>query len=68
VKIAFASAIMGAVVYPVGNSLTSSTLINLILGIFLGLVVYGGMLLLLREVRWSELQKILKRRGRDEAE
>lgn len=67
-KIALASAVMGVVVYPVGNSLTSSTAVNLIVGICLGLVVYGGMLLLLKEARWSEMQEMLKRKGHEEAE
>lgn len=67
-KIALASAIMGVVVYPVGNSLTSSTAVNLIVGICLGLVVYGGMLLLLKEAHWSEMREMLKRKGHEEAE
>jgi O-antigen/teichoic acid export membrane protein len=67
-KIAFASAIMGVVVYLVGNNLTSSTLVNLIVGICLGLVVYGGMLLLLKEVHWSEMWEMVKPKGHDETE
>lgn len=67
-KIALASVIMGVVVYPVGNSLTSSTAVNLIIGICLGLVVYGGMLLLLKEAHWSEMREMLKRKGHEEAE
>jgi O-antigen/teichoic acid export membrane protein len=57
-KIAVASTIMGAVVYPVGNGLTSSTLVNLILGICVGAVVYPLMLFLLREFQRQELQEL----------
>jgi len=63
-KVTLASVVMGAVVYPVGNSLTSSTLINLILGIVVGMVVYGLMLLLLQEFQKEEIQvlRVLKNR------
>jgi O-antigen/teichoic acid export membrane protein len=68
-RVLAASAVMGAVVYFVANSLTSSTLINLILGIVIGVAVYAIMLLLLREPQPEELQelravgrKILRRR------
>lgn len=55
-KIACASAVMGAVVYPVGNSLTSSVLLNLIVGICVGVIVYAVMLFLLREPQKEEIQ------------
>ena len=53
-KVALASVVMGAVIYPIGNSMTSSTLINLILGIVVGVVIYDLMLLLLREPQKEE--------------
>jgi len=58
VKISCASAMMGVVVYFVGNNLTSSTLVNLFLGICLGLVVYFAMLFLLREPQKEEIQEL----------
>ena len=58
-KVVCASAIMGTVVYPIGNSLTSLTLVNLILGICVGIVVYFLMLLLFREFRPTEIQALL---------
>ncbi len=57
-KAACASAVMGAVVYPVGNSLTSSTLVNLIAGICIGVVVYFALLILLREPQKEEIQEL----------
>ena len=61
------SAIMGAVVYPVGNSLTSSPLLNLLAAIPLGLLSYFALLLLLGEVQTNEkrvLTVLLTRLGR----
>ncbi|MBA7510562.1 lipid II flippase MurJ [subsurface metagenome] len=58
-KSTFASAIMGTVVYYIGNNLTSLLWINLILGIFVGAIVYFAALLLLREFEQSEIQAIL---------
>ena len=63
-KIALASGAMGAVVYPTGNSLTSSTLINLIAGIFIGVVVYSLILFLLREPQKEEIQALSELGGR----
>ena len=57
-KVACASAIMGVIVYPVGNSLTSSTLANLFAGISIGILVYFLMLLLLREPHKEEIQEL----------
>ena len=57
-KVSCASTIMAMVVYPVGNSLTSSTLINLIGGICVGAVVYFLMLFLLREFQKEEIQEL----------
>ena len=57
-RVVCASAVMGVIVYFVGNSLTSSTSINLILGICLGVVVYFGMLLFLREPQKDEIQEL----------
>ncbi len=58
-KVACASTTMGTVVYCVGNSLTSSTLANLILGVCIGILIYLGMLFLLREFKPSELRALL---------
>lgn len=58
-KAAVASAVMGVVVYPVGNSLTSSTLANLVLGVVVGVLVYAVMILLLREPQKEEIQGLL---------
>jgi hypothetical protein len=58
VKVAAASAIMGIIVYPVGNSMTSSVPINLILGIFIGIMVYSVMLFLVREPTQKEIQTL----------
>ncbi|MFC1920004.1 flippase [Chloroflexota bacterium] len=70
-KIVVASAIMGLAVYPVGNGLTSSSHINLILGICVGVAVYVLMIFLLRELQKEEIhalrgigRRILKR-GQD---
>ena len=57
-KITCASVVMGAVIYLVGNSLTSSTLLNLIVGICVGTVVYLLMLFLLREIQEEEIQEL----------
>ena len=58
-KVICASAIMGLVVlFIVGNGLTSSTLLNLIVGICIGTVVYLLMLLLLRELQEEEIQEL----------
>ena len=58
-KIAFASAIMGAAVYYAGSfCITSSTLTNLILSIFLGTVIYSVLLFLLGEINKEEIQEM----------
>ena len=58
VKIACASAIMGIVVYYIGNGLTSSTLLNLTLGVVVGVVAYSLMLFLFQEFKPSEIQAL----------
>lgn len=55
-KVTCASAIMGVVVYYVGNSLTFSVFINLISAICVGVIVYLLMLLLLNEFSQEEIQ------------
>lgn len=55
-KAACASTVMAVAVYPVGNSLTSSVLLNLVLGICIGMVVYMSMLFLLKEPRKEEME------------
>ena len=63
-KISCASVLMGVVVYYIGNSLTSSTLVNLISGMFVGAVVYVVMLLLLREPQTEEIQELQELKSR----
>jgi len=58
-KVVVASAVMGVIVYFVGNSLTSSVPINLVLSISIGVIAYSLMLLLLREFRPNEIQALL---------
>ncbi len=58
-KITSASGVMGIIVYYLISNLTSSNLVNLILGIIVGILVYSSMLLLLREFKPSEIQVIL---------
>jgi len=58
-KATFASGVMGIVVYHIGNNLTSSNLLNLILDIVTGVVVYSLMLFLLREFKPNEIQALL---------
>ena len=57
VKVVCASAIMGVAVYTVGNGLTS-TLLNLIVGICVGTVVYLLLLFLLQEIQEEEIQEL----------
>ena len=57
-KISCASAVMGLVIYYVGNSFTSSTLINLILSICVGAIVYALLLILLQELKKEEIQEL----------
>lgn len=58
-KVICASAIMGVVVYYIGNSLTSSALTNIILAIGIGLVIYFGLLFLLGEFQPQEIQELV---------
>ncbi|MCK4252019.1 polysaccharide biosynthesis C-terminal domain-containing protein [candidate division WOR-3 bacterium] len=64
VKVSLASAIMGGIVYPIGNNLTSSVPINLILGIFVGVVVYIVMLIVLQEPNKQEIQTLQTMRAK----
>ena len=57
-KITCASVVMGVVVYIVGNSLTSSTLLNLIVAIALGTFIYFALLLLFREIYPEEISAL----------
>ena len=50
---------MEIVVYYISNSLASSTLLNLILAIIIGVAVYSIMLFLLREFKPSEIQAVI---------
>ena len=63
-KISCASIVMGVVVYYIGNSLTSSDLINLISGMLVGVVVYVVMLLLLREPQKEEILELQELKNR----
>jgi hypothetical protein len=49
---------MAAIVYPVGHCLTSSTLVNLIAGVCIGVVVYFVALFLLREPLKEEIEEL----------
>jgi len=57
-RASLASALMGAAVYPVGNSLTSSGLINLVVAISLGVAVYSSALFLLGEIQPNEKRAV----------
>jgi len=59
-----ASAIMGIVVYYIGNSLTSSIPINLVVAIFIGVIIYFIVLILMNEFSPAEIQifNFLKKR------
>mgnify|MGYP001033400402 CR=1 FL=1 len=59
IKVIGASGVMGIFVYYVGNNLTSSVAINLILAIFIGLLVYFLMLFLLREFSQSGIHELI---------
>ena len=59
-KVTCASAIMGLAVYYIGNGLTSSILINLICGVFLGVLIYFSLLFWLKEFQLSEKQGMKK--------
>lgn len=63
-KAACASAVMGAVVYSIGNNLTQSVPINLIAGTCIGAMVYTLMLFLLREFQKDEMQALRELRDR----
>jgi len=58
IKVCGASAVMGVVVYTIGNSLTSSISINLIVGICIGAVVYITLLFLLQEPKAEEIREL----------
>ena len=57
-KVICASGVMGAVVYPVGNNLTASPLINLIVSIPIGVTVYAMVLFLLGEIQANEKKAV----------
>jgi len=58
-KATFASAIMGIVMYYIGNSLTSLVMLNIILATCSGVLVYFIMLCLLGELKPAEIQTLL---------
>lgn len=57
-RVACASAVMGAAVYFIGNSLITSNLVNLIVGICAGVLIYFVMLFLLRELQPEEIKEL----------
>ena len=57
-KVSLASAVMGITIYPIGNSLTSSVIVELILSIFIGIIIYAVMLFVLREPNEKEIQTL----------
>ena len=57
-RIVSASCVMGMVVYYIGNSLTSSAIINLPIGICIGTVIYFFMLFVLGEIRHEEIRSL----------
>lgn len=59
VKVTCASVIMAIILYPIGNSLTSSALINLIVAISVGVIVYSIMLFLLGGFQKNEIDFLL---------
>jgi len=64
VKVTFASAIMGIIVYYVADNLTALVFINLISGICIGALVYFLLLLLMKEFSQAEIKifHLLKQR------
>lgn len=58
-KVTCASAIMAIAVYPIGNSLTSSVLINLVVAISAGVIVYSIVLFLLGGFQANEIETLL---------
>lgn len=58
-RIICASSLMGIIVYYIINKIAFSPLIKLLLGVCLGVLLYLGMLILLKELRWSEIRKFL---------
>jgi O-antigen/teichoic acid export membrane protein len=63
-KITCASAVMGMVIYLAGHSFISSLLLNLIVCICVGTLVYLLMLFLLREMQEEEIQELRAIRGK----
>lgn len=64
VRSGLASALMAAVVYPVGRGLTASAAVNLAVGVFLGAVVYALGLLVTGEITPAERRKVRQALGR----
>lgn len=58
VKILIASGVMGVVVYYIGERLTGSIIINLVLAIGSGIIVYFLVLFLLREIEYREIREV----------
>lgn len=50
---------MGVAVYSIGNNLTSSTIVNIALGVGVGIVLYPALLFLLREFKPNEIRTVL---------
>ena len=60
VKVTCASAIMGIVVYFIGSNSTSISLLNLILSVCLGSLIYFALLFFFREFQQKEKEAIKK--------
>jgi len=59
-KVTCSSAIMGVIVYFVGKVLTSHKIINILLEVLIGLIVYILLLFLFKEPSMQELQMLIK--------
>jgi len=59
IRVAVASAIMGAAIYPISNTISESPLVNLVVAIFSGILLYAIALLLLGEIKPNE-RKVIK--------
>ena len=57
-KVIYASLIMGAIVYYIGNNLSPIIAVNLIVGIFTGLFLYFLALFLFKEFSYEEIQQV----------
>jgi O-antigen/teichoic acid export membrane protein len=62
IKILVSSSIMAVIVYYIGNGLTHFLWVNLLIGVVIGIIIYFGILILLKEFKRNEIlifQKIV---------